>query len=199
MNGRPRLPSRPATAVAVVLAVVLALLAGCGVPAEDEPRPLPTAGTVAGTGPVVEVPPSPVGAVAQPFYFVRRDRLAPVVRWVEPATPLDAVTRALLDGPTQAEAAADLTSALTGTVTVRGVRRSGTVAVVDIGDALPETGRTDEILAFGQIVCTLTARNDVSGVTFVRGGQPLEVPGSDGSLSAEPMTARHYASLLVPA
>ncbi|GIJ72477.1 GerMN domain-containing protein [Virgisporangium ochraceum] len=184
---------------AVVAALLLTLVAGCGVPAEDEARPLPASGTVPGTGPVVEVSPSPAGSVAQPFYFVRRGRLVPVVRWIGPATPLDALTRTLLAGPTSSEAAADLTSALTGTATVRGVRRSGAIALVDLGDDPPATGRTDEILAFGQIVCTLTARTDVSGVAFVRGDQPLEVPRPDGSLSAQPMAALTYADLLAPA
>jgi hypothetical protein len=184
---------------AVVATLVLAVVAGCGVPTEDEARPLPTSGAVPGTGPVVEVSPSPVGTVAQPFYFVRRGRLVPVVRWIEPATPLDVLTRALLAGPTSSEADADLTSALTGTVTVRGVRRSGAVAVVDLGDGPPDAGRTDEILAFGQLVCTLTARSDVSGVAFVRGDQPLEIPRPDGSLSSQPMTAASYADLLAPA
>jgi hypothetical protein len=185
--------------VGAAITVVLALTAGCGVPTEDEARPLPTSGTVPGTGTVVEVSPSPVGTVAQPFYFVRRGRLVPVVRWIEPGTPLDALAQTLVAGPTPAEANADLTSALTGTVTVRGVRRSGTVAVVDIGDGPPEAGRTDEILAFGQIVCTLTARSDVNGVVFVRGDQPLEIPRSNGSLSSEPMTAANYADLIAPA
>jgi hypothetical protein len=79
------------------------------------------------------------------------------------------------------------------------VRRSGAVAVVDIGDGPPEAGRTDEILAFGQIVCTLAARSDVNGVVFVRGDQPLEVPRSDGSLSSGPVTAANYADLIAPA
>lgn len=189
-----RRPLVGAAAVAIVM-----LVAGCGVPAEDEARPLPTPGNLSGSAPTADGSRSPVGTLAQPLYFVRRGRLVPVVRWIEPGTPLEELARTLLAGPTTAEADADLTNALTGTVTILGVRRSGAVAVVDIGDRPAETGRTDEILAFGQIVCTLTARSDVNGVVFVRGDQPLEIPRSDGSLSSEPTTAANYADLITPA
>lgn len=61
------------------------------------------------------------------------------------------------------------------------------------------TARSDEILAYGQIVCTLTGRFDVSAVSFTRDGKPLEVPRADGTLTSEPLRGSDYAGLLGPA
>ncbi|MEU2611037.1 GerMN domain-containing protein [Micromonospora sp. NPDC007271] len=171
------------------------LLAGCGVPVDDAPRPVQSP-----PGPL----PSPVGGGAasnagranESLCFVRGDRLVTVVRRVDYLPDVDTHLRHLLAGPGNMERDAGFTSALTGTASVAGAQLSGGVADVEVGGAGDETGRSDEILAFGQIVCTLTSRADVHGVTFRRDGQPLEVPRADGSLSRLPLTATDYAPLI---
>jgi hypothetical protein len=178
----------------VLLAV--ALLSGCGVPVDDEPRRVqaPPGGfpTPAGTATA-----EPDGRVDEPLCFVRGDGLAVVARRVDGLPGVDEHLQHLLAGPDGVERDHGLATALPGTVAVAGATLAGTVATVDVRQAGAETGlRNDEILAFGQIVCTLTQRPDVDSVGFRRGGQPLEVPRADGNVSTLPLTAADYRPLL---
>jgi spore germination protein GerM len=103
----------------------------------------------------------------------------------------------LLAGPTAAESADGLISAL---ATAEGITlglQEGR-AVVEVGDLVAQGGRSDQILAFGQIVCTLGSRLDVGTVTFTSNGQPLDVPRADGSLATGPVTIADYATLIEP-
>lgn len=182
---------RPARAL--LLAVLL--LAGCGVPVDDVPRRVPAPPGRLPT-PVTGSPTAPAGRVDEPLCFVREDRLEPLVRRVEALPPVDAHLQHLLAGPSSTERDGGLTSALPGTVAVLGARVNGTLAEVDIQEAVDGTGRSDEILAFAQIVCTLTRRPEVDMVAFQRAGRPLDVPRADGSLSREPLTAADYLPLM---
>ncbi|MET8837485.1 GerMN domain-containing protein [Micromonospora sp. NPDC004540] len=172
-----------------------ALVGGCGVPVDDEPRRVrPPAGgfpTPAGTATA-----DPDGRVDEPLCFVRDDGLAAVARRVDDLPGVDGHLQHLLAGPDGAERDRGLATALPGTVAVAGATLTGTVATVDVRQVGEETGRNDEVLAFGQIVCTLTQRPDVDSVAFRRDGQPLEVPRADGNLSALPLTAADYRPLL---
>ncbi|MGR6320259.1 GerMN domain-containing protein [Micromonospora soli] len=177
-----------------VLAVAV-LLGGCGVPVDDQPRPVPAppGGFPSPTGTATA---DPDGRVDETLCFVRADGLAAVTRRVDGLPGVDAHLQHLLAGPDGAERDRGLASALPGTITVAGATSTGTVATVDVRQAGEDTGRNDEVLAFGQIVCTLTQRPDVDSVAFQRDGQPLEVPRADGSLSSLPLTAADYRPLL---
>jgi spore germination protein GerM len=181
-----------------VLVLVLAV-AGCGVSAEDRPReiepprgPFPDMATAAPTAPEA-------GAAAEPLYFVRADRLVAVIRRLRTAPTVQEQVQHLIAGPTGPESAADLASALNGTIEPVTVTVDGNQATIEVGDDVDGSGRSAEVLAFGQIVCTLTARPDVAGVSFRRDGRPLGVPRDDGSLSTGPLTAADYAALTAPA
>ncbi|MFJ8577855.1 GerMN domain-containing protein [Micromonospora sp. NPDC093277] len=179
----------------LIVAVAALLLTGCGVPVDDAPRraagrPGPFNSTASGGAD------SNAGRANESLCFVREDRLGTVVRRVDYLPDVDTHLRHLLAGPGNTERDAGFISALTGTASVAGARLSGGVAEVEVGGAGDETGRSDQILAFGQIVCTLTSRADVHGVTFRRDGQPLDVPRADGSLSRLPLTAIDYAPLI---
>ncbi|MEU4366609.1 GerMN domain-containing protein [Micromonospora chersina] len=180
------------------LTLILAVLvcAGCGVPVDDAPRR-------------VAVPPGPfaaptasaaspgVGRVAEPFCFVRDDQLVRVARPVDYLPDIATHLDHLLAGPARsAPREAGLTSALTGTALQLRARLTGGTAEVEVAGPADETGRSDEILAFGQIVCTLTSRADVHAVSFRRDGQPLEVPRADGSLTTDPLGAADYRALI---
>ncbi|MFY1576755.1 GerMN domain-containing protein [Verrucosispora sp. WMMD703] len=184
--------------VALVVATVLALLGGCGVPAEDQPRavtpppvPFPSTATAAPTA-------AETGAVTEVLYFSRDERLVPVIRRADQVPALDAQLRALLAGPTPAERDDGLTSALPGAFTSAVVELVDGLARVTVGLTAVDTGRIDGRLAYGQIVCTLSARTDVTAVLFLEGGTPLSVPRADGSLSSGPLTAADYAVLINP-
>ena len=181
------------------LAGVLLALGGCGVSAEDRPRaieqpPGPFGGLASATPGL-----PPAGTAAEPLYFVRGNRLVAVLRRVRAAPTLPEHVQHLIAGPTAPERAAGLTGAVPGNAVLGGVTLAGNRAVVEVGDPGEGAGRSDEVLAYGQIVCTLTARTEVAAVLFVRDGGPLGVPRADGSLSTAPLTAADYAALTLPA
>ncbi|TDB98586.1 hypothetical protein E1091_07615 [Micromonospora fluostatini] len=191
-TGTPRPGRRPRRAGHrwAVLAAALALLAGCGVSAEDRPRVIEPPG---GPHPMVTTPPAePTGQLTETLCFVRDERLVRVDRRVpSPSTP-DTQIRYLVEGPTAGDRDAGLATALTGASRITGVRITGREALVDVADGLAGTGRTDEMLAFGQVVCTLTARPDVDLVSFLHDSRRLGVPRADGSLSTGPLTVSDY-------
>ena len=186
--------SRRSRTLPAVIAV--ALVTACGVPVESQPR-------------AVEAPPGPFPGLASPIpaqsgalslrlCFVRDGKLTVVTRRVPQQVSPDEHLQALISGPNETESAAGYTSALTATNLAAGARLAGSVVTVEVGDHPQDTGRSDEVLAFGQVVCTLTTRSYVSAVAFSRDGQPIAVPRGDGSLSAQPLTTADYAQLLVP-
>ncbi|WP_432972267.1 GerMN domain-containing protein [Dactylosporangium sp. CA-233914] len=182
-------PRRCAAAVAAVLA-----LGGCGVPTDSEPRPIEpsvTIGSYEGPmgGPVV----SP-GTVVERLFLVRDNQLVAVDRRVESVPSPQQQIEDLVTGPTPQERDAGLDSALAGTDIITGVQLRNGTAVVGLSADNPI--RNDEILAYGQIVCTLSARADIVAVRFTQEGRTMEVPGADGALTREPLTEDDYASLI---
>ncbi|SDZ15752.1 Sporulation and spore germination [Micromonospora pattaloongensis] len=184
---------RPALLTAL-LALLAAVLPGCGLPAEQRPRqikpppgPFPTfAAAPASTAPA---------ELVERLCFVRDNRLVAVSRPVPSPPTIAEQLRHLLSGPTAVERDAAITSALTGAPAVGAVAPTLGAVTVDVGGTGADTGRSDEALAYGQLVCTLTGRPDVTGVIFVRDGQRLRVPRADGSLSEGPLTAADYAEI----
>jgi hypothetical protein len=139
------------------------------------------------------------GVPVELLYLVRDTGLVPVRRSAERLPAIDEQLQHLLSGPTSAEREVGYTSALTG-ITVTGmVEVRGGDATVEIGNRSDGAGRSDEVLAYGQIVCTLTSRADVDTVSFLHDGQPLRVPRADASLSGGRLTGADYADLVLPA
>lgn len=173
------------------------VLAGCGVPSQDEPhevdlprKPLTETSAPAGA--------EPVGEVAEVLCLTRESRLAQVVRRVDAVPDPQRQLDQLVAGPTAHEQARGLSTALATTALTIEVG-AGMSAVVEVGASAEGTARSDEALAYGQIVCTLTSRPDVTTVTFRRAGQPLQVPRADGTLSSDPLRQADYRDLLGPA
>jgi hypothetical protein len=177
----------------VVLLAGVLLLAGCGVPAQNEPHAVDLPRQSLSTP--SPAPASTTGEVAEVLCLVRGDRLQYAVRRLDRMPPVQQQLDQLMAGPTQAEREQGLTSALGAmTLTDRSPPRSRNVTV-QVAEAPEDNARSDEYLAYGQIVCTLTARPDVDAVVFTRDDERLEVPRGDGSLSSEPLRARDYAEL----
>jgi hypothetical protein len=190
-SGRPRTPGLRWVFVALLVPVVLGP-AGCGVPVDAEPRRLGEPGRVdASGGPAPHV----AGSTVLRLYLVRDGRLVRVPRRV-PA-PLTAAQQLdnLLAGPTAEESEDGLSTALS-TMAVTDVSLAGRRATITLGDRAGQGFRSDEVLAFGQIVCTLTSLPDVGTVSFVADGAPLWVPRADGSLADTPLTIADYSDLL---
>ncbi|MEU0563277.1 GerMN domain-containing protein [Dactylosporangium sp. NPDC006015] len=183
-------------ALLVAAALLTLSVQACGVPDEHAPRPIEPSLVI--PNPSQKAPGNSagnsVGAVVERLYLVRDDQLVAVERRVASTSDVAALLADLAAGPTDAERAAGLTSALTGTDLIAGVRLvAGTAEVTFRPQA---GGRTDDILAIGQIVCTLEARTDVDTVRFLQDGQVLKVPGADGALTDRPLTVADYHTLI---
>lgn len=168
----------------------------CGIHSESAPRPLDDA-----AAPFREVrqgpTPAPTGTARALVYLVQDRRLVAVTRRVPaPPTPLAALA-ALQSGPSGGESDAGLTTSVLAGFTLDAKPRVG--AKVNIDVPLPvssDSGRTDEVLGYAQVVLTLTSVPGVTSVQFLRKGETLDVPRGDGSLARVPLTRRDYASLL---
>jgi hypothetical protein len=184
--------ARPA---ALVLFVVAVAVAGCGVTPDDSPRRIdPPRGPFQAVASPSSADPS--GLVAQTLFLVKDERLVAVTRHLDTTPTLDGLVAMLVAGPTDSERAQGITSALLGNAIVAAVRARGDLVTVELAASADGAPRTDEVLAYAQLVCTLTTRQDVTGITFTRDGRAVGVPRGDGSLSREPLTATDYASLL---
>ncbi|MEU4420256.1 GerMN domain-containing protein [Actinoplanes sp. NPDC024001] len=173
------------------------LLAACGVAAQDEPhrvelprRPLNVTSSAAVT--------QPAGDAAQVLCLVRENRLSQTVRRVDSVSDPQRHLDQLLAGPTPAEQAQGLSSALAATDLRVRLPAGSMTADVEISEPDEGAARSDEVLAYGQIVCTLTSRSDIAAVSFRRDGEPLQVPRGDGTLSNGVLRAGDYRSLIGP-
>jgi spore germination protein GerM len=167
-------------------------LAGCGITAEDEAhRVEPPA------GPYSILSDAPDGAtdagpVPVTLYMTRDGALAAVTRPATREPTLASLFQDLLAGPTDTEQDQGISSALPGASVFGEVTLSGGRAEVDLAASLDGTGRSDAVLAFGQVVCTLDARPEVNGVVFIREGDVVGVPRGDGALHKGPLTSSDY-------
>lgn len=171
--------------------LLVALLGGCGVPLDDAPRdvsavPPPRAGAPA---------PADAGPVVERICLVRDGRLVRTARRIPFARTARQHLADLLAGPTAAESADGLISALTTAEGITLDLQAGR-AVVEVGSLVGQGSRSDQVLALGQIVCTLGSRLDVGTVAFTSRGQPLDVPRADGSLASGPVTIADYSTLI---
>lgn len=183
---------RRMTAAATLAGV--AALAGCGIPTEETPRVLePSAGSLRSTP---AAPTAVSGPLVEGLCLVKEGKLVRVERRVTSTPSIEAQLGHLLAGPTQEESDAGMTSALGGTNVIAAVRLNGAHAVVDVTDRLERASRSDEVLAYGQIVCTLLTRSDVTTVSFTQQGQRLGIPRADGLLSEDPLTMADYDTLI---
>jgi hypothetical protein len=179
----------------MVTAATLVAVGGCGVPGEAEPRAVsPPRGPFGGV-----VSPTPAvtasGSESEQLCMVRGGALVTATRPVDIEPNPQRLLVDLLAGPTPAERADGITSALLGGNVVEGMQVLGGQAIIDLSDAM-EAGRTDEVLAYAQLVCTLTRHPDIDGARFTRNGNQIAVPRGDGSLTDGPLTAADYALLM---
>ncbi len=178
--------------------VIIPVLVGCGVPSDTSPRAVPPENVPFGLLDRDEtVPPStsPPASATLMVYLVSGARLAGVRREAPaPAMP-DTALRALLLGPTSEEAARGFRTAI---ATASGVSSSGIengLVRVELGPSFDRTGSSDHILAVAQIVYTVTELAGVEGASFTLSGRAVEVPRSDGTLTAGPVRRQDFATV----
>jgi spore germination protein GerM len=107
---------------------------------------------------------------------------------------VQAALEVLFSGPTEAELAAGLRTAISSQTNVRSIRTEGSTAVIDLTTTFVEVGGEEQILALAQIVLTATATPGITDVRFELEGQAVEVPRADGTLSSGPLRATDYES-----
>jgi hypothetical protein len=192
---------RPLAAVATLACLVAAALSGCGVPVDGSPTAVARSKVPFGllepsraTSPTSTPPPATV--TVQIFLLSPTGRLVAVARNVAVPAALPAVLGALVQGPTDAEAAAGLQSALPpGTQVVSATLASG-VATVDLAGTFGQLVGQAQIDAVAQIVFTATALTGVTSVAFELDGQQVAVPTASGA--DVPVANRSAFSALAP-
>jgi spore germination protein GerM len=187
MRERRRPIIRHVSAAAAVVGILV--LAGCGVPVDRVPSALPRKGIPFGllrpSAPTTTTTstPSPVEASVPIFLVASSGHLVVVTRQVPVAEEtLAAVIGALVKGPTNAEAAAGLESAVPAqTVVIGATTGIGGVATVNLGGTFGQLVGQAQIQAVAQIVFTATSVPGVTSVAFELAGQAVDVPVASGA------------------
>lgn len=186
--------------VAAVVGVVVALGA-CGVPKDDQARRIGDDDVPFGllderspeTSTTVGAPQSPASV-----YYVQGDRLVEAARDLAAPADVRAALDALAAGPTGAEAARGVRSALPEKAFEEVAVRDG-VADVDLAAAVVDLETGEQLLAIAQIVHTATGRPGVKAVRFRLEGRLAEVPIDGANLVTRPVTRDDYRSVSPPA
>ena len=181
----------------VFVALALAALAGCGLPANGKvavvtPSDVPF-GLLSTAAPGQT--PQPTGPLVN-VYLVRADHLDPLDRHVSNGNIPENSVRLLLLGPLPTEAARGLTSDIPAGTRLVSLDLNGAVAAVDLSSDFGAVGGSDQVLAVAQIVYTLTSSRYIDAVVFSINGKRIEIPDGSGSLSDRPMGRGDYSRLL---
>jgi hypothetical protein len=181
----------------VAAGLVAVLLAGCSVTAEDDAHRLPEAAVpfdLLEPG-ATTVPPSAPQIGTAALYLVAEERLEPVFREVPADATPEEVLLALADGPTTAEQASGLTTAISDAAGIGEVDTARGVATVDLQPSPGDLSSGQQALALAQIVFTLTAQPGIGRVAFTLRGEPVDVPDGSGALTSDPVAREDYADL----
>lgn len=182
---------------AIAIASLVVAGAACGISDQSEPdaidrRDVPFELLASTTSP----PPTTVATAeaAFPIVLVAGERLVELTRAVPVPAGARQVLRSLLAGPTSAEAAVGVSTAIpSGTRIVSASRRGGSLRI-DLAGLVLSGG--DQTNAVGQIVLTATAIDGIARVRFRVDGEPVQVPTGDGTLVPGPVTRTDYEALL---
>lgn len=184
----------PGSKVVVVGVLLVGLVAGCGVGAEDQARPVDA--TVA----VQPTPGQTTDATRTTLvWMVKNQALVRTVRSVASPPSVEELLATLVSGPTGSESRRGISTRLSATDVLAASTfdldvPEGTAAVV-VGDALRAQPADEQILALGQVVLTLTSAGYEQVVFVGEDGEVVAVPGASGAILTGPVSASDYASL----
>ena len=166
-------------AMTAVLAALTAACAESGAqpigPAPITPSPTVSPSPTPTPSPTVSPSPTPTQSMTYELWFTYDGSLFLTHR-TEPFTPAvgTRALEALLDGPTQAERAADLGTTINAGTTLRGLTIDDDVATVDLdGTFVDQETPAIAVGSLAQIVYTLTQFDRIQGVVFEVDGSPL--------------------------
>lgn len=187
----------------LVVVAALAVVAGCAIRTDAGPRaidrgvvPFDLLATSTTGEPASSTPAGPL-EVPTSIFLVDSDTelLTEVGRLVPPPLSVRAGLQELLTGPTEAELAQGLNSAIARSTMLLGVTGpSDGVVTVDLSDDLRNIAGQGQRLALAQVVFTATTTPEVSGVLFAFEGEPSEVPNGQGVSTTEPLDRSDFAT-----
>ena len=194
----PRRRRWPGAIAAGTAAVVLA--AGCGVRStrgasavgdDDVPYDLlsPTVATTTTAPPPRQTRPTEV-------FFVRNGMLVPVVRDLAYPVTVSDTLDALAAGPSEAETAGGLRTALPDGKAIASAAVGGGSARLTLTEDFARATPQEQVLAIAQLVFTVTSVAGIGNVAFFLGDVAIDVPRPDGSVAAGPVSRDDYQSLL---
>jgi len=203
-------PLRWSAVVLAGTALTAALAVGCGVPSDKAYEPIgngdipfgladstTTSTTVASTTTTTRPEATTTTLLSDPvnLYFVEGSRLTPVVRVLaRPVLPQEVLDE-LQQGPQEDDLPDGVRSALLNDMLVR-VALVGGTAQVDLARNVVDLTGTEQVLAFAQVVATLTERPGIGRVAFTIAGTPVIPPRGDGSLGTASVACDDYLALL---
>lgn len=181
----------------VIVTLVVALLAACGVQSDDSPRKIASEDVPFDLlAPATSLGPTPADeGVGRSVWFVDNNGLlARGERSLPMPVTVEAILMALLQGVTDAEANNGLRSNISSDTKLLGVEGpvDGRVTVNLSGEIL-KVSRELQRLALAQVVFTVTGLPNVDRVLFEFDGKPTQVPGRGAELTAEPLTRADFA------
>jgi hypothetical protein len=186
------------------LLVVLATLAGCGLPVDSTPQAIP-----AGEVPVAlsvsntTQPSGPVraGGIPVPIYFLSPDgtQLDKVIRYLRPPPTAQKVLDALEAGPTAREFDQGLQSALPATADLVAEGPTNGLLTVQLDSSYESLLPQQAPYYFAQIVWSVTSLPGVRGVNFEYQDNDFEPVVGNGSISPYLIVYRYNYSQLAPA
>lgn len=191
------------SALAIALAACGGDVGGAG-PITLPPVPGPSTATTSPTEPPTTADPGATTSTTQPLrfvevYFVQDGAHITAVTRTVPGTPDVAANalRELIAGPTAAEEAAGLSSAVPPETLLLGVDIDQGLATVDLSKEFEMGGGSFNMLSrLAQVVYTLTQFPTVDGVSFRLDGQPVTVFSVEGIVLDGPVDRADYAGLL---
>ncbi|MEO5898808.1 MAG: GerMN domain-containing protein [Ilumatobacteraceae bacterium] len=181
------------------VAVAAVLVASCGVPTEGTPRRIAERRLPESLRPesVADSTPGPARE-AVTVWLVRDGHLVAVTHEVEaPATAATTVAD-LAAAPTLAEQRQSLRSAIPDGQVIVSVAVSGGTATIALADSFDQILTTDQVLAIGQLVLTLTDLRGIGQVRFELDTTEIAVPLPDGRSTDGAVSADDYRSLIGP-
>ncbi|TQN42628.1 sporulation and spore germination protein [Blastococcus colisei] len=170
--------------------VLLLLLVGCGVDAQDRPEgiDIPEPSTT-------DPPPATDGGSREvTVFFVRGARLEPAERSSARAD-VTSVLELLVAGPTRGEVIGGLRTALAPqSLTPEPSGTTGPVVTIAVTREFTDVAGGNQLLAVAQVVWTVTQVPGVDLVRVTSDGQPVEVPTDEG-LTDQPVGRSDYLSV----
>jgi len=195
---------------AMALGLMLLATAACGASGGGsvDAGPTPTRGpTTAGDGTATTIAGSPgppgttettadgPGTAAVVVFLTRGERITPVSRNIPKVTRIGAETvKALVGGPTKAEQAEGLGTAIPPETRFRDLDIADGVARVDLSRDFESGGGSLSLsLRLAQVACTLDQFDSVTGVRFLLDGKLVNVFSGNGIVLDQPVSCADYA------